>query len=150
MVIVTVAEDVAAFEITNVVAFVMETTVVKAGILDPVIDCPTPIRAVEATVIVVVAFVVADSVKTPTGATLDPVVEPNKTRVLTVLSIVPKFCPGWAIMFSAPVPSASKVASNCHKLFGFEVKPESVKSTTPDPIPAWSIVIDCKPSAYPL
>ena len=135
MVMFKVIELVAAFDMTKVVALVTDTTVVLAGMFEPVMICPAPIKAVEATVMVVDDAVVADNVKTPTCDMVVPEVGPNRTGVLTVLSIAVRFCPGCAIKFATPLPDASNTASNCHKLFELAVKLDSVKSTIPAPIP---------------
>ena len=146
IVMVTAPEPVAAFDITNWVALVTETTVVLAGMFVPVIVCPAPINKVEATVTVVDVARVADNVKTPTCDRVVPEVGPNKTGVLTVLSIAVRFCPGCAIRFDTPFPDASNTASNCHKLFELGVKLDNVKSTIPAPTPFWSTVRVCTPS----
>ena len=147
IVMVTVPEPVAAFDMTKVVALVTETTVVLAGMFVPVMVCPAPINDVEATVTVVdVLTTVADNVKTPTCDWVVPEDGPNKTGVLTVLSIAVRFCPGCAIRFDTPLPEASNTASNCHKLFALAVKLDSVKSTIPAPTPFWSTVRVCTPS----
>jgi len=97
IVMVTVPEPVAAFDMTKVVALVTETTVVLAGMFVPVMVCPAPINVVEATVTVVDVASVAESVKTPTCESDVPEVGPNKTGVLVVLSIAVRFCPGCAM-----------------------------------------------------
>ena len=102
---VMLADAVAAADIVTAVP-TTDTTVVPAGIPEPLIDTPAP-TAVFAVVNVkvVVELVVPAAVKTPTGdswlVTLGNA--PNKGRVFVVLSMAVRFRPGCATnWFVAP------------------------------------------------
>jgi hypothetical protein len=93
---VTVADAVAAWLKTAVQTLETrdaDTTVVPAGIPDPVTATPGPMaRMVVAKVTLVEEFVVVpEAVKTPTAATVAPPNTPNKGLVLTVLVMSVKF-----------------------------------------------------------
>ena len=86
-----------------------DTTVVFAGIPAPVTVCPAPIKGLVAAKVMVVLrlTVVAESVNTPTRVMVEPVADPARTGVSTLLSMRDRFWPGWAKIRLSPAPPTS-------------------------------------------